>query len=165
MRTIVSFILVLTLFLFPSCIFDNKSSEKDDVTESDVIFIKEIAADNGAVIEASGYTIEIPPNALPEDTEISAVSVPPKDTPTEQILGGINFGPSGIRLNKPAIVEVPIELPSDWTPGELVPIYEFPSDDPSLAVWNGYYAEVTAKDGKYRAIGPVFHFFRKPFHP
>lgn len=158
MKNMVYYILALVLVLFSSCIFDDKSSDKDDEAKSDIIFVQEVTADNGAVIEASGYSLEIPPDALPEDTEISAVSVPPQDTPTEHILGGINFGPSGIKLKKPALVEVPLELPSDWTPGELVPIYEFPSDDPSLAVWNGYYAEITAKDGKYKAIGPVFHF-------
>jgi len=158
MKQIIVFILVVVSALFSSCIFDNNSSEKDDATESEVVFTQEVMADKGAVIEAFGYKVEIPPDALPEDTKITAVPVPPQDTSTEQILGGINFGPSGLKLNKPAIIEVPIELPPDWTPGELVPIYEFPSNDPSLAVWNGYYAEITTKDGKYIASGPVFHF-------
>ena len=158
MKNIVIIILVLVLGIVSSCIFDDNNSDKDDGTESDVIFNQEVTADNGAVIEESGYRVEIPPDALSQDTAITAVSVPPQETSTEQILGGINFGPSGIKLNKPAIVEVPIELPTDWIPGELVPIYEFPLKDPDLALWNGYYAEVTTKDGKYIASGPVFHF-------
>lgn len=158
MKRIAGFVIIVTIALFSSCIFDGDNSDKNDSPESEALFTQTVTAGDGAVIEGSGYRVEIPPDALSEDTEITAVSVPAQNTSTEQILGGISFGPSGLTLDKPAIIEVPIELPADWEPGELVPVYEFPSDDPSLAVWNGYYAEITAQDGKYIASGPVFHF-------
>ena len=158
MKRIMVVFLIAILAITSSCIFDNDSSKKENNSEPEVVFTQKVFADSGAVIENSGYKVEIPPDALPEDTEVSAVSVPPQNTSAEQILGGINFGPSGLELSKPAIVEVPLEIPSDWTPDELIPVYEFPSNDPSLAVWNGYYAEVTSQNGKYIASGPVFHF-------
>ena len=153
--TVLSLIIILSLFT--SCVFDN-GGDSGGEKETEALFNQAVTADEGATVEESGYKVEIPPGALPEDMEVTAVSVPAQNTSSEQILGGINFGPSGVTLNKPAIIEVPIELPADWEPGERVPVYEFPSDDPSLAVWNGYYAEITAKDGKYVASGPVFHF-------
>lgn len=134
-------------------IIDGFSSE-----DQEELFSQTVTAEEGAVIEASGYRLEIPAGALPEDTRITAFSIPANNNTSEQVLGGIRFSPAGLELEKIAIVEIPIDLPVDWQDMEQIPVYGFKEDDPELAAWNGFYAAVKIVDGRTVAVAPVFHF-------
>jgi hypothetical protein len=115
------------------------------------------ASAGGTLINKNGVSLTIPPGALSSDTliTVSEIVIPKEDHNT---IAGVKFEPDGLELKKPAILEVPLNLPSDWDENDLILDYGYHGKDAAAGAWNGYYIQVSRENGKLIARTFTTHF-------
>ncbi len=117
---------------------------------------KTIIADQGGTITTpNGTSLEIPPNALPVDTEVTVQ--PFRDASLgSSFIGGVRFEPEGVELLVPAVCRIPLHWA--WDGNEEPLLYQFFGHDPSKFIYSGKYATLIGTPGAYLAEAEVTHF-------
>ncbi len=115
-----------------------------------------IAASGGQVVTGSiesvsgkALTLQVPPNALPQNTAITAASltvnnvVPLPLSSNKVIASAANFEPTGIRFLQPVTVTFP--LPYTATPGKQLTLLKL---NPNTLIWESEGIAIVDADGK-----------------
>lgn len=111
-----------------------------------------ITVANGGVIRtADGIVLEVPPDAVTQDVEVTVTRVDAAATSDPSVFIGARFEPDGLVLRKAAKLTLPLTNPTTSPPLELV----FAGSDPREAVESGLVADVS--DGK-NAVLSIWHF-------
>lgn len=126
---------------------------------------KLIDAKQGGSLKLKGISIDFPPDALNEDTEITFTSVDVSQFDGNTVtLGGVNnlhiigavFEPVGTVLNIPAIVH--FSLPHNWTQGTEIVVFAATGNDPLEVLETTQEITITGTPGAYIAEIRLSHF-------
>jgi len=149
--------LLITTLIFLSCSKNTTGNVDNNYTAINSISQIIHASTGGTINNKNGVSLTIPPDALNSDTlvTVSEIVIPKTDQNT---IAGVKFEPDGLELKKPAIIEVPLNLPSDWDDNDLILDYDYNGKDATAGVWNGYYTQVSHENGKLIARTFTTHF-------
>lgn len=137
----------------------SSSSPQEKVTQM-------IPAESGGTLSLkNGISLNIPPYALMQDTNISLASVDISqfdgDSATQGGVNGLHiigavFEPDGTVLAEPAVASFP--LPKEWTEDKTLDWYAGSGSDPLEALPVGEEITVTGTPGAYTATVRLSHF-------
>ena len=113
-----------------------------------------VAASGGQVVTGSiesvsgkALTLQVPPNALPANTNITVASLPVNNvvpiSANRVIASAASFEPTGIRFLQPVTVSFP--LPYTTTPGKQMTLFKL---NPNTLIWEAEGTAIVDADGK-----------------
>jgi len=113
------------------------------------------ASVGGTLTTADGVSLQIPPGALPADTEITLIPVA-VDGFGSDVIGAVRYEPDGLLLEQPAVVSFP--LPDTWDGHDSVEVYSYQGRDPTAVEPDFQWATVSGAEGHYVAEAKLIHF-------
>ncbi|MBT8352568.1 MAG: hypothetical protein KJO26_15225 [Deltaproteobacteria bacterium] len=112
------------------------------------------ASVGGTITTSDGYSLEIPPGALPQDETITITPIQ-TNSKNDVKIASVKFEPDGKVLDEPAKLIMP--LPSDWDQGNPL-VFESLTNSVDDALNTGREATLTGSPGEYFAEADVSHF-------
>jgi len=141
---------VFIIFLFLSC-KDNEPTAPELQPTSGIITAK----DGGTITTDDGFSVEFPPGALLEDTEI--ILTPFKGTDMhEWCVSSVHLEPDGLNLEKPAKLNFP--LPSGWPEDHHPLMFVSFESDPADYFNTGVCADIVNSENGLFAQTEILHF-------
>lgn len=125
-----------------------------------------VASEGGTVTSDDGnLTIEIPPGALTEDTEIAVISIPVEEAP-EQLRAlassdtAYGLKPEGLEFEIPAVAQLRVDPDSADNGTKTIPAYALfiQGKDSPAELLHELETDATSEDGSVLVTGQLSHF-------
>ena len=142
---------LLLIIILPRC-----SSNKNPIEPIDESITQLISAAKGGTITSNkGISLQIPPGALEQDTEIKMIPFNGKEI-HEWCVSAVHLEPDGLMLKNPATLSFPLH--ANWSQHHQPLIFVSFSENPAEYFDTGMCAEITGLAGQFFAQTQISHF-------